>query len=57
MGNNKDICEGKMQYAKPKSVLKAMERIVRSGRVIDKLGFYRCSICARYHVTTIYYKG
>jgi hypothetical protein len=51
MNTNELNCEGKIRYNRPKNAMVVMQKILASGRIIDRLGFYRCNVCNKYHIT------
>lgn len=46
------ICEKKRKYDRPRDAMRAMEKAVRSGKMFEKFGYYRCRLCGKYHLTT-----
>lgn len=43
-------CARKIMYRRKKSAEKAIQRMQKSGHLVDKLNTYRCEFCDGYHV-------
>lgn len=41
----------KNKYVRPRGCLKAIQSILASGKVITRIGFYKCPNCDGWHIT------
>ena len=50
-------CASKTKYGKARNAFKRMGQMLKSGKIFDKLGFYKCEYCGYYHITTKEMRG
>jgi hypothetical protein len=41
----------KVKYSRPKNCMNAIQRILASGKIIERIGFYKCPFCDGWHIS------